>query len=91
MPEESSSAGKTPEPASGPRPLSRRASRLFVIASILFILAGTLGGTYYLIRMTDQALNAPMDSIAAPSDTAMTSPADTVQTAPADTLSPSSR
>lgn len=84
MPEESQSPDRPEGPVSGPRPLSRRASRLFVIAALLLILAGTIGGTYYLVRMTDQALNAPMDTTAAP-------PADTVQTAPADTLSPSSR
>lgn len=53
------------ERAPGPKPLSRRASRLFVIASILFVIAATAGSTYYLVQMTSQALNAPMDSIQA--------------------------
>lgn len=46
----------------GPRPLSRRASRLFVIAAILFIIAATLGGTYYLLNVTSRALEAPADT-----------------------------
>lgn len=51
------------ERAPGPKPLSRRASRLFVVASILFVIAATAGSTYYLVNMTSQALNAPMDSV----------------------------
>ncbi|NBB72474.1 MAG: hypothetical protein GVY35_02215 [Bacteroidetes bacterium] len=51
------------ERAPGPRPLSRRASRLFVIASILFVIAATAGSVYYLVSMTSEALNAPMDSV----------------------------
>lgn len=79
--ESPSQSPSSPEPASGPRPLSRSASRLFVIASILFILAATAGGTYYLVTMTSRALNAPVDTTA-------TEP-DTTQVAPADTLNPS--
>lgn len=48
--------------APGPKPLSRRASRWFVIASILFVIAATAGSTYYLIRMTSQALTVPADT-----------------------------
>ena len=48
--------------ASGPRPLSRKATRLFVIASIIFVIAATIGSTYYLVSMTSQALNAPADT-----------------------------
>lgn len=68
--------------APGPRPLSRRASRLFVIAAILFIIAATIGGTYYLATMTSRALNAPVDTTA--TDTTVV---DTTQTQPpGDTL-----
>jgi hypothetical protein len=66
------------ERAPGPNPLSRRASRLFVIASILFVIAATAGGSYYLASMTSQALNAPMDSTAVeaapPADTTAAPP-----------------
>lgn len=51
------------ERAPGPQPLSRRASRLFVIASILFVIVATAGSVYYLVNMTSQALDAPMDSV----------------------------
>ncbi len=51
------------ERAPGPKPLSRRASRLFVIASILFVVVATAGSVYYLVNMTSQALDAPMDSV----------------------------
>jgi hypothetical protein len=70
------------ERAPGPKPLSRRASRLFVVASILFVIAATAGGTYYLASMTSEALNAPVDSTAVQQGT---SPTDTTATAP-DTL-----
>lgn len=50
------------ERAPGPRPLSRRATRLFVIASILFVIAATLGGTYYLVTITSRALETPEDT-----------------------------
>jgi len=69
------------ERAPGPKPLSRRASRLFVVASILFVIAATAGSTYYLASMTSEALNAPMDSTAVQG----TSPTDTTAAAP-DTL-----
>jgi hypothetical protein len=75
----SSSADRDDEIAPGPQPLSRRASQFFVIASIVFVIAATAGSTYYLVSMTSQALNAPMDS------TATELPADTTVTAP-DTL-----
>lgn len=69
------------ERAPGPKPLSRRASRLFVVASILFVIAATAGASYYLASMTSQALNAPMDSTAVET----TSPVDTTAASP-DTL-----
>jgi len=72
----SSSADRDDEIAAGPNPLSRRASRFFVIASIVFVIAATAGSTYYLVSMTSQALNAPVDSTATemPADTTMTAP-----------------
>lgn len=68
-----------PDRAPGPRPLSRRATRLFVIGAILFIIAATLGGTYYLVGTTSRALDAPVDTsitdtTAVDSTTARTSP-----------------
>ncbi len=83
MPDESA-PDRPPEPPSGPRPLSRSASRLFVIASLLFILIATIGGTYFLVNMTSRALNAPMDTTA-------TESVDAPQRSPADTLSSSER
>lgn len=64
------------ERAPGPNPMSRRASKLFVVASILFVIAATAGSTYYLVRMTSQALNAPVDSTATemPVDSTMAEP-----------------
>lgn len=49
------------------RPLSRRASRVLVIASILFVIAASIGGTYYLVSLTSEALQAPADTSAADS------------------------
>lgn len=74
------SADRDDERAPGPKPLSRRASRLFVIAAILFVIAATAGSTYYLVNMTSRALNTstdtsavetppPSDSASAPTDT----------------------
>lgn len=57
-----SSDNPSEERAPGPRPLSRKATRIFVIASILFVIAATIGSTYYLVRMTSQALDAPVDT-----------------------------
>jgi zona occludens toxin (predicted ATPase) len=52
------------------RPMSRTASRWFVIGSLLFIVAATIGGSYYLIDTTSQAL-APADStVTAPDSSA---------------------
>ena len=69
------------ERAPGPKPLSRRASRLFVIASIIFVIAATAGSTYYLVNMTSRALTTPMDSTMMDS----TAPPDTTTAVP-DTL-----
>lgn len=66
------------ERAPGPTPLSRRASRWFVIGSIVFVIAATAGSTYFLVSMTSDALNAPMDT--PPSDTTAV---DTTRVAPA--------
>lgn len=65
------------ERAPGPRPMSRRASRIFVIAAILVIIAATIAGSYYLVSMTSTALEAPTDTTAAD-----TSVVDTTSTAP---------
>ncbi len=72
----SSSVDRDDEIAPGPRPLSRRASRFFVVASIVFVIAATAGSTYYLVSMTSQALNAPIDSTTTevPADTTVTTP-----------------
>lgn len=61
MPTDSSSPDDD-ERAPGPKPLSRRASRLFVIASILFVIAATAFSTYYLVSMTSQALDTPTEA-----------------------------
>ncbi len=76
QPQGSSSADRNDGIAAGPSPLSPRASRFFVIASIVFVIAATAGSTYYLVSMTSQALNTPMDSTATemPTDTTMTAP-----------------
>lgn len=66
------------ERAPGPRPLSRRASRRFVIAAILFVIAATIGSTYYLLSTTSEALDVPADTTE--TDTTMVAPS------PSDTL-----
>lgn len=43
------------ELASSTRPLGRTASRVFVIASILFIIAAAAGGTYFLLSIAREA------------------------------------
>ena len=44
------------------KPLSRGASKVLVVASILFIIGATIGGSYYLINVTSRALEAPADT-----------------------------
>ncbi len=61
----------------GPKPLSRRATRLFVVLALLFIVAASIGGSYYLVSVTSTALEAPVDTTG--TDTTV---ADTASTAP---------
>lgn len=48
-----------PTPADGPdpsgmKPLSRNASRLLVILSVLFVLGASIGGAYFLINLAER-------------------------------------
>lgn len=51
-----------PENTHRTKPLSRRASKILVIASILFIIGATIGGSYYLVSVTSTALEMPADT-----------------------------
>lgn len=53
----------------GPRPLSRRATRLLVIAALVLVMALSIASVYYLLGIAEDTAQSPPP----------TAPADTVQ------------
>ena len=64
MPSDNSSSQ---QPPSGLLPLGRNASRALVIASILFVLAASAGGTWLILSLARQG--PPPQEAVAPADT----------------------
>jgi hypothetical protein len=61
--------------ASGPLPLGRNASRALVIGSILFVLAASIGGTWFILRLA--RTGTPPQEVVAPADTSHSTAQDT--------------
>lgn len=68
MPDDASS--DTPEFEHRTQPMSRRASKIFAVMSVVMIIGITAAGSYFLISITSEALDeAPENGDAAPADT----------------------
>jgi len=80
----SSDASASGDVASGPRPLSRTASKWFVVLSLLIAFGGSFGAALYLVESAreNQSGDATPDTTQTPSSTSTPPSSDTSRVSP---------